>query len=383
MTLKLVYLTGSRADYGLMEQSLLSVAAHPDLSLEVLATGQQVSVEHGLTVRDVEASGLPVRRLAPVPMSGADGFEMGQSVALQMHAITAALQDMKPDVLLVLGDRGEMVAGALAAVFLGIPVAHFHGGERSGTIDDQLRQVITSLAHVHFPATIMAQDRLVKMGEAPDHIHRLGAPGLDAIRAFAPIEQNILRETLGLKTDRDVMLCIFHPVVQDAHLAAEQVGELLSAVSELDAEIIVLAPNSDAGSSQISETYAAAKQQFASDKTPATFHWVTHLTREMYLSVMGISKLLIGNSSSGIIEAASVRTAVVNVGDRQNGRERADCVFDCAPKIDDIRTAISNALAYDGAFENVYDAGGCAEQLPTILSEINWSRTILKKRYTY
>lgn len=383
MTRVVTYLTGSRADFGLMERALRAIHVAPDLTLDILATGQQLSEKHGLTVCDAEATGMPVRRLEAVPMEGTDGLEMGQSVALQMHAITAALAANRPDLLIVLGDRGEMVAGALAAVFLGIPIAHFHGGERSGTVDDQLRRAISAVAQFHFPATPGARERLLAMGELDDHVFQLGAPGLDAIRDFVPEPPQSLRAAMRLAPEGRLITCVYHPVVQDADLAACQVRALLDALAAQDADVVVMAPNSDAGSAEIAAVYQNARQQAPRLDRPARLHFLTHLKRDRYLSLLAASDLLVGNSSSGIIEAASLSTAVVNVGDRQAHRERGPSVFDCLPEVNAIVKAIDAALAYDGPFHNVYDGGGVAERLPRILSQLDLSRNIIKKRYTY
>lgn len=379
----ITYLTGSRADFGLMEQALRAIHAAPDLKLNILATGQQLSEKHGLTVRDIEATGMPMRRLDAVPMKGTDGLEMGQSVALQMHAITAALAENRPDLLIVLGDRGEMLAGALAAVFLGIPIAHFHGGERSGTVDDQFRRAITALAQLHFPTTPGARDRLLAMGELESNVFYLGAPGLDAIRDFAPEPSATLRDRMGLAPEGRLIACVFHPVVQDADLAAGQVRALLDALVVQDADVVIMAPNSDAGSAEITAVYAAAHTEIPTHSRPARLHFLTHLERGQYLSLIAASDLLVGNSSSGIIEAASLNTVVVNVGDRQAHRERGASVFDCPPDALAITQAIAAALVYDGPFDNVYDAGGVAARLPGILSQLDLSRNVIKKHYTY
>lgn len=382
MTRRIVYLSGSRADFGLMGRSLRAIDADPRLDLEILISGQHLSGLHGLTATDIEGSGFASRRLAEVPMVGADRAEMSTSVAQQMQSITAALAEIRPDLLLLLGDRGEMVAGALAAVFLGIPIAHFHGGERSGTVDDQFRRAISALAHIHFPPTEAARDRLLRMGEVPENIHWLGAPGLDAIRGFTPIDAKDLRTDLGLRPSGPLFMVVFHPVVQDADLAALQTSELLSALSDQNADVVIMAPNSDAGSAAISATYRNARSASEADR-PARFHWFTHLERDRYLSLLAASDLLIGNSSSGIIEAASLRTAVVNIGDRQALRDRGSSVFDCDVTAHAISDTIAKALAYDGTYESVYDAGGCAERLPDVLASLDISRSLIKKRYSF
>lgn len=379
----ITYLSGTRADFGLMEASLKALDADPALSLEVVATGQHLDPAYGDTIKDIAASGLTVVPLEPIVMTGATGAEMAYTIADQTRQITDRFTAQRPDLLLLLGDRGEMLAAGLAAVFLGIPVAHFHGGDRSGTVDDQLRQAITSLSHYHFPATPGARERLVRMGEVPAHIHMLGAPGLDEIRAFRP--DTGLRDRLGIGADDKLATVLFHPVVQDAALASTQARTLIETVAhEFAGTVVVLAPNSDAGSAQIAAYYRQAQDWTAQQSgLAARFIWVTHLPRTQYLSLIAESDLMLGNSSSSIIEAASLKTPVVNVGDRQNARERNDSLFDCPITRADIAQAIARALAYTGDFDNLYDQGGCAPRLAGAIKSLDISAAILKKQFTY
>lgn len=381
--MKITYLSGTRADFGLMEASLKAINSDPDMSIEVVVTGQHFDSLYGNTIDDIVASGLTVRPLDPVPMKGETGIEMAHAVADQTRQVTDYLATQRPDLLLLLGDRGEMLAASIAATFLGIPVAHFHGGDRSGTVDDQLRQAITNLSHYHFPATPVARDRLLRMGEIPEHIHMLGAPGLDEIVAFRP--DPTLRASLGIGVDEKLATVLFHPVVQDAALARAQAEELIKTLAhEFPGALVVLAPNSDAGSSQIGNYYLQAKDWIAQQPgLAARFIWVTHLPRTQYLSLLFESDLMVGNSSSGIIEAASLKTPVVNVGDRQNGRERNDSLFDCAVNRKDITHAIARAISYEGDFNNIYFQGGCAARLVCTIKSLNLSSTILKKKYTF
>lgn len=381
--LKVAYLSGTRADFGLMQNCLEALHDDPRTNLEVVATGQHLDPTYGNTLQDIADSGLTVVALDALEMGGVTGAEMAYVVAAQIQHITAYFESNRPDLILLLGDRGEMLAAGLAAVFLGIPVAHFHGGDRSGTVDDQLRQAITNLAHYHFPATPGAKSRLLQMGEVEDNIHMLGAPGLDEIRIFTPDPD--LRAQLGIDANQPIATVLFHPVVQDASLASAQAQTLLETLmTQFKGTIVVLAPNSDAGSAQIAAYYqdAQTKMSAAAD-TDVDFVWLTHLPRQSYLSLIAQSDLLIGNSSAGVVEAASLRTPVVNIGDRQNGRERNDSIFDCDITVPGITQAISQARAYAGDFENLYDQGGCATRLPDVVQALDLSPSILKKQFSY
>ncbi len=383
IALRLAFVSGTRADFGLMKQSLLALHADTEISLEIVATAQHLERQYGETMKDIVDSGLATVTLDDVEMKGTSGSEMARAVAAQTQHLTAYLDDNRPDLLLLLGDRGEMLAAGLAAVFLGVPVAHFHGGDRSGTVDDQLRQAITSLSHYHFPATPGAKSRLLRMGEVETHIHMLGAPGLDEIREFTP--DNNLYTLLGIDPHGSLATVLFHPVVQDADLASTQAETLVETLADsFEGTVVVLAPNSDAGSAQIATYYQAARTQLArKTASKAKFVWVTHLPRKSFLSLVAFSDVLVGNSSAGIIEAASLHTAVVNIGDRQNGRERNDSVFDCEITSSAITNALTQALAYKGVFGNLFDQGGCAERLPNVIKSLDLSSTILKKTFTY
>lgn len=380
---RVAYLTGTRADFGLMKDTLRAIDACPRFELTVLVTGQHLATEHGLTAREVIESGLDHVLLPAVPMTGQDGLEMASGVAEQMGFIAGALQTLTPDILLLLGDRGEMLAGAWAALFLGIPCAHFHGGERSGTVDDPMRQAITALCQYHFPATTHARERLIRMGEVESSIFLLGAPGLDELRNFRP-DAGLL-DRLGLTGEGPLLSVLFHPVVQDADLAAAQASVLIEEVARIGGTAVVFAPNSDAGSAAIRDFYADARIRYAERGTthPTQFHWVTHLSRADYLSLIAQSDVLIGNSSSGIIEAASLKTPTVNVGDRQLMRDRNASVFDCEIAPQPLREALASALTFEGPFENIYYHGGCASQIVRYLEDLPAEPTAIKKKFRY
>ena len=380
---RIAYLTGTRADFGLMAETLRAIDADPDLDLTLIVTGQHLAAEHGYTAREVAESGFDHLLLPPVAMPGEDGMEMAIGVAEQMRHISDALHSRPFDLLLLLGDRGEMLAAAWAALFLGIPCAHFHGGERSGTVDDPMRQAITGLCQYHFPATPGAQQRLIRMGEVEESIFLLGAPGLDAIRTFTP--DQTLCERLGLTGAGPLLSVLFHPVVQDMDQAAGQADVLIDRIARMEGQAVVFAPNSDAGSAAIRDFYAVARARHESAAADSLmhFHWLTHLSRDDYLSLIAHSDLLIGNSSSGIIEAASLGTPTVNIGDRQAMRERNASVFDCAISPEAIDRAIESALAFAGPFTNIYDQGGCAPRIAACLKQLPLSPAQKKKKFSY
>ena len=383
MMRKIAYITGTRADFGLMTEVLRAIDADPVFDLSIIVTGQHLAANHGYTASEVVKSGLDHLLLPPITMAGIDGMEMAIGVSEQMRHISEALRTLKPDLLLLLGDRGEMLAGAWAALYLGIPCAHFHGGERSGTVDDPMRQAITGLSQFHFAATLGARERLIRMGERAEAVFLVGAPGLDAIREFEPDPTAL--ERMGMMGNGPLILILFHPVVQDMAKAAAQAAIVLDQVAKLEGRAVVFAPNSDAGSAAIRDYYKEARHRYVrpSATHPMRFHWVTHLSRNEYLSLLAQSDVLIGNSSSGIIEAASLGTPVVNVGDRQAMRERNSSVFDCAIEPGPITDAIQNALDFTGPFTNLYDQGGCAPRVINYLKQVPMGCAEIKKKFSY
>jgi GDP/UDP-N,N'-diacetylbacillosamine 2-epimerase (hydrolysing) len=332
---KLAYASGSRADFGLMAATLRHLAADPAFDVSVAVTGQHLLPAYGATMGQIEGSGLRISARIPVTLSGAGGAEMALALSDQLRGFVGAWTTGRPDMVLVLGDRGEMLAASLAAVHLGIPLGHVHGGERSGTLDESFRHAISKLAHWHFPATDAAHDRLIRMGERADRIVTIGAPGLvgitDGIRADRPGLRAALARRHGLDPDRPLALVLFHPVVQQAGDAARQMAALLDGVAACGAEALVFRPNSDAGGAAIDALLDARG-------LPA----ITSLPRPDWLAALASADVLAGNSSAGIIEAASFGTPVLNLGSRQQGRERSGNVTDLA---DADASAIAGALA--------------------------------------
>lgn len=371
------YVSGSRADFGLMERSLKRINQAPGHQVGIVVTGQHLVEKYGKTVQDIHASGLPIAGEIPVRLTGDSGAEMGHALADELAGFLTLWEKNRPDLILLLGDRGEMVAGALAAVHLGIHVAHLHGGERTGTLDESFRHVITKLAHLHFPATEEAAERLRRMGEASDTIHVIGAPGLVGVAGRPVPDATALRSRLGLTDAMPLALCVFHPVVQEAGQAAGQVRAVVEATRAEGYAMAILRPNSDAGGDGI-DAYLDSIAQ-GSD-----FRVLTHLERESYLDLMAISDLMIGNSSSGIIESASFAVPCVNIGSRQNDRQRNTNTADCANiTTAAITEAIRTAKNWPRRRGNVYGDGTTDARLLAVLDTLHLTPAMLSKRLMY
>jgi GDP/UDP-N,N'-diacetylbacillosamine 2-epimerase (hydrolysing) len=374
------YLTGTRADFGLMAGTLRRLHEDPRTELSVLVTGMHLSAQYGMTVDEVERSGLPVAARIPLAVDGRSELAMAQAVGEAVAGVAQALARLRPAILLLLGDRGEMLAGAIAALHLGIPIAHLHGGERSGTIDEPMRHAITKLSHLHLVATEESRQRVVRMGEAPDHVFLVGAPSLDGVAARVDVPRAAVLQALGLPAGASFALVLFHPVVQEMSEAQLQVGALVqaleSAVLARGTHVVWLAPNADAGSGPI----VAAMQRAAGPLV----HCVTHLERERYLDALACAEVLVGNSSSGIIEAASIGTPVVNIGNRQRLRQRNANTRDCAGDSASITECLLAALE-GGRFApaNVYGDGKSGKRISDLLATVPLPVSLLDKSNAY
>jgi GDP/UDP-N,N'-diacetylbacillosamine 2-epimerase (hydrolysing) len=370
---KVCYISGTRADFGLMRSTLTAIRDHADLGLSIIVTGMHLSPEHGDTVREIEAANLSIAAKVPVPLTPATGATMARNIGAMTTAFTDALERAQPDIVLLLGDRGEMLAGAIAGLHLNIPVAHIHGGELSGTVDEPVRHAISKLSHLHLTATAASRERLIRMGEAATNIHVTGAPGLDGLADESFGDRLTVARQHGLNTDRPYALMVYHPVLQEADTAGADARALLDALHKAGVQVLALMPNADGGSEAVRQVLTEARGQNA-----VTVR--THLARPDFIAAMAHADLMIGNSSAGIIEAASFGTPVINVGRRQNLRERNANVRDIMAESAALNEAIGDALAR-GRFrvENVYGDGNTAARIADLLATTPLNAALMMK----
>ena len=373
---KVLYVTGTRADFGLMASTLQQIEAHPELQLQVAVTGMHLSPSYGLTVRDIEALALPIVARVPINVDDRTPGAMALGIGEAVIGLTHALAQARPDLVMLLGDRGEMLAGAIAALHCGIPIVHLHGGERSGTVDEPVRHAITKLSHWHFVATEESRERVVRLGERPEHVWVTGAPSLDGLAEQGAMPRRQVLDELGLAADVRFLVVLFHPVVQEMDDAYEQTAALASALRDSLADsqihIVWLAPNADAGSGGILH----ALDEFQADH----LHRITHLPRPIFVAALRHAQALVGNSSAGIIEAASFGTPVVNIGNRQRARERNRNTIDCPGDRGAIAAAVAEALAH-GRYPagNVYGDGQAGARITHLLATLPIAEDLLDK----
>lgn len=373
--------TGSRAEYGSVLPILRKIQASPDLKLSLLVTGMHLAPEFGLTVRVIEADGFEISERIDMRLSSDTPEAIATSMGLGTSGFARAYARLRPDILVVFGDRFEMLSAALAALPFKIPVAHIHGGELTqGAIDDALRHAITKLSHLHFVAMDEAARRVMQMGEEPWRVVVSGAPGLDALCAVTPLGPEELSAQYGLPPQEAPLLVTYHPVTLEYEQTEWHVRELLGALQACGVPVVFTAPNADTGGRIIMRLM----QEFVEHHPAAWF--VANLGTAGYAALMQRSAAMVGNSSSGIIEAPSFKLPVVNIGTRQQGRIRAENVIDVGYRREDILDGIQRAVA--PAFRarlrglsNPYGNGHAADVIVQRLREVSLDHGLLAKQF--
>ena len=370
--------TTSRADYSHLYWPLRELAARADVELGVLALGPHLSPEFGTTIREIERDGFPIVARIECLLSSDTDTGMAKTLGLAILSLADALTAWRPDLLLLTADRYEMLAPAAVALTLRIPIAHIEGGEVSqGAIDDQVRNALTKMAHLHFTSTELARRRVIAMGEEPGRVHRAGAPSLDHLRRSKLLDRSDLETRLDLRLKSPSILAAWHPVtiVRDTNSEADA---FFSALTQASGQLSFVYPNTDAGS------YALIERTRSLAATRADTHIFVNLDAATYWSLLGQVDAMIGNSSSGIMEAASFGLPVVNVGMRQQGRERPRNVIDVTADANAISDALKQAL--DPAFRaelrgmvNPYGDGTAAEIIARVLAETPLERLLIKE----
>jgi UDP-N-acetylglucosamine 2-epimerase (non-hydrolysing)/GDP/UDP-N,N'-diacetylbacillosamine 2-epimerase (hydrolysing) len=370
--------TSSRADYSHLYWPLKDLAAHPDVDLKLIVLAAHLSPQFGSTVHEIERDGFPIAARIECLLSSDSDTGMAKSLGIAVLGLADTLAQMKPDLLLLIADRYEMLAPAAVALTLRIPVAHIEGGEISeGAIDDAVRNALTKLAHLHFTSTFTARARVLSMGEEPWRVHRAGAPSLDHLRRSTLLTRPQLEAALGLSLSGQIIVVAYHPVTL-LHNTTAEAEAFFAALEHIavrtSGHILFCFPNADAGSYALMDRV----RTFCLRHTNARLF--VNLPATTYWSLLREATLLLGNSSSGIMEAASFHLPVVNVGLRQHGRERGPNILDApiAAENPDPGTILEQvAKALDPAFrrsllslENLYGDGHAAERIVEVLTSV-------------
>ena len=341
MKRKICVVTGSRADYGLLYWTLRGIDASPDLDLQLIVTGMHLSNEFGSTIEKIEDDGFDISYRVDMLLSSDSAEGVAKSTGLGIIGFTDAFRFLAPDLVLLLGDRFEIFAAASAAMLSVIPIAHLHGGEvTTGAFDDAIRHSISKMSHLHFTSTEVYRQRVIQLGEDPARVFNVGAPGIENIRRLDLLTKNETAQQLGAEFGPRSLLITFHPVTLYPGSARQDFEELLCAVSDLrDVNLIFTKANADTEGRGINKII----EDFVRSHRTAVVH--SSLGQIKYLSAMKYVTGVVGNSSSGIIEAPSLKTGTVNIGDRQEGRVRATSVIDCGPAAQDIRAALETLFS--------------------------------------
>jgi UDP-N-acetylglucosamine 2-epimerase (non-hydrolysing)/GDP/UDP-N,N'-diacetylbacillosamine 2-epimerase (hydrolysing) len=371
--------TTSRADYSHLYWPLRDLASHPEINLQLIALGPHLSPEFGHTVRQIEKDGFSIHSRIECLLSSDSDVGMAKTIGLATLSLADCLGQMRPDILLIIADRYEMLAPAMVAVALRIPIAHIEGGEISeGAIDDSIRNALTKLSHVHFTSTEAARARVIAFGEEPWRVHRVGSPSLDHLRRSGLKAPDQLESELGVDLGVPFSLVGYHPVTI-ARDTTRETTALFEALRTTAIRPFFCYPNADAGSRSLIERTRAFCQTRPDSKIFINLDPIT------YWSLLRNAHLLIGNSSSGIMEAASFATPVVNVGIRQQGRERGrnvlDAPADAAAILENINIAASKEFRGGlSGMKNPYGEGCASEQIVSFLSAVPLGESLFMKR---
>lgn len=380
---KIAVITGTRADYGLLYWIIKCINEDPGLELKLIVTGMHLSPEFGLTVQEIEKDGFPISERVDMLLSSDTEKAISTSMGLGTIGFAGAYERLCPDIILLIGDRFESLSAAVASVPFRIPIAHIHGGESTeGAIDEQIRHALTKLSHIHFTATEKYRERVIQMGEAPDRVFCFGAPGLDSIRRLRLLDSRELAEALGLPEDKKLGVVTFHPATLETGNAGEQAQELLSALAGFkDVFWILTLPNADTGGRAIIKKH----EEFTAEN-PGHARCFSSLGQLKYLSLLRHASVMVGNSSSGLLEAPSFGLPVVNIGNRQEGRIRAANVIDVKePRRGPIKKGIEKALSDEfrsslSGIENPYGKGETSDRIVEVLRCIS-IEGLVKKRF--
>ena len=379
MKRKIAVVTTSRADYSHLYWPLRELAAHPHVDLRIIALGPHLSPEFGHTVEEIEKDGLAVEARIECLLSSDSDVGMAKTIGLATLSLADCLGKMRPDLLLIIADRYEMLAPASVAVALRIPLAHIEGGEVSeGAIDDSIRNALTKLSHIHFTSTHVARSRVIAMGEEEWRVHRVGAPSLDHLRRSVLKSREEVETELALDLNQPTILIACHPTTI-ARDTIREADALFAALATLPEQLVFCYPNADAGSRELMERSHA----FVKERGNARIF--VNLNPVCYWSLLRCVDLLLGNSSSGIMEAASFALPAVNIGIRQRGRERALNVLDAEATQQSILEQICVARSREfrcslAGMENPYGDGHAAERIAAVLASVPLNEELLIKR---
>jgi GDP/UDP-N,N'-diacetylbacillosamine 2-epimerase (hydrolysing) len=379
---KICVVTGTRAEYGLLSGLMKKIYEDPTLELQVVATGAHLAAEFGLTYQEIEKDGFQIHKKVDMLLSSDTEVGITKSMGLGLIGFADVFNELNPDLLVILGDRFESFSAASAAMVAKIPITHLHGGETTeGAIDESIRHAITKMSHLHFTSTETYRKRVIQLGEHPDRVFNVGAIGIDNIVNMTLQTREEFEKSINFKLGEKNILVTFHPVTLEQNSAAHQVNELLDTLDKMpELKVIFTMPNADTNGRIIIELI----NDYVSTHPDKTCVFAS-LGQLRYLSVLQFMDGVVGNSSSGLLEAPSFKIGTINIGDRQKGRIQADSVIQIEPVRSEIEKAFQ--ILYSESFQyklktvsNPYGNGGTATKIHQVISEFSLSN-ILKKSF--
>jgi GDP/UDP-N,N'-diacetylbacillosamine 2-epimerase (hydrolysing) len=379
---KICVVTGSRAEYGLLKLLMKHIKDDSELSLQIIVTGMHLSSLFGLTFREIERDGFEIDRKVECLSPSDSPTDIAQAVGKVLFGCTEAFHTLKPDLVVVLGDRFEIFAAATAALISRIPIAHLHGGEvTTGAYDDAFRHSITKMSSMHFVATDEYSKRVIQMGEHPERVHVVGGLGVDAIKSLKLLNRFEIEKLLGFKFGNKSLLVTLHSATLEEQSPSDQISELLEALSDMaDTTLIFTMPNADSGGhviiDMVLDFVKVHKNAFAFNS----------LGQLLYVSCMAQVNGVVGNSSSGLLEAPTLKVGTVNIGTRQNGRTQSMSIINCPSRASEIKGAIEKLFSSEfqknlGTCINPYGNGGASQEILRVLKSSDLS--VIKQKYFY
>lgn len=380
---KIAVVTGTRAEYGVLKNIIKEINQDRDLDLQLIATGAHLSDKYGKTINEIIEEDFKIDYSIPILMDSNDGESIAKEMGLLMIQLSQALSMLKPDILLILGDRYEIFAAATTAMTMNIPIAHISGGEvTEGAMDEQIRHAITKVAHIHFPGVEAYAENIRNMGEESWRVFNVGDPGIENIKLTKLLTKEELAKDLNVEVDEDTLLITYHPVTLEIDDLERQINNLISALSNVNKKMVITYPNADSGGKLIIDKLEEFK------KNNPNVYLYKNLGSLRFLSVMNLCGAIVGNSSSALIEAPFLKKPVVNIGNRQKGRLMADNIINCNYEVVNIEDAIKKSLTqefknYVNSIESLYGEGNTSKEIVDVLKTIELGEKLLKKKLAW
>jgi UDP-hydrolysing UDP-N-acetyl-D-glucosamine 2-epimerase len=381
---KIAVVVASRANYGSIKMAMRAIAAHPDLDLQVIVAASAVLDRYGAVEDVITLDGFEINSRVYMLLEGETPLTMAKSTGLGLIELSSVFESLQPDCVITIGDRFETMATTIAAAYMNIPIAHTMGGEVTGTIDESIRHAVTKMAHIHFPANKLAAENIIRMGELPETVHTVGCPRIDLVAEIVAenggAPDDLPWDGVGEQVDLDkpFLLVSQHPVTTEFGQARAQIDETLEALLMLELQTVMLWPNADAGADDVAQGIRIFREKGRAEQP---IHFFKNLPPETYTRLMNTAACIVGNSSSSIREGAYLGVPAVNVGTRQNGRERGPNVIDVGHDRRQIADAVARQIA-NGRYSSapVYGEGRAGVKIAEVLAT---AEVTIQKRLSY